>query len=334
MVIDYKEETENYFVNKFGFNRGFAMIPNKISRCCFLPLESKIIYLNLLMFLNNKTKQCNPSQEKLAFYCGITTKTLRKYLRILEDSELIEIIKTNGVDRYIINEIKNAKILYHSELVSEVMAEVGKKLRDLNRVENVYVFFDGYKNSTLYSKIAILETHEMVNYKSEIVNWFYFAAGIQSVPIFNVGIEDSVRERAEGGKRRKKLHYKDMPIEEWNVQHFFSYFRDEYKVCFLAPYQELSYGADIKQLSNLIKYKKEHCGGDIRKSNTEIIEYLKVYFNNKYFDKCVRTVKGFCSSYVQNTISAYLTGKLGKHQDSETDDWYKQIEEKMKDEAN
>jgi hypothetical protein len=49
------------------------------------------IYVSLCRYANNKTQECFPSQEKIAENLNITSRTVRKYLKLFEEYKIIAV---------------------------------------------------------------------------------------------------------------------------------------------------------------------------------------------------------------------------------------------------
>ena len=119
----------NYqFYSSQNKEKHYFTLPNEIF-CLGLSSGEISVYSFLLRCENRKTYQCYPSYRTIGQALKMSTNTVRKYVKSLEDKCLIstertEIITKNGIKRngtllYTIRPIAEAVEYYHNEQLSK-----------------------------------------------------------------------------------------------------------------------------------------------------------------------------------------------------------------------
>ena len=92
-------------VEKIQKIKGFLWIRYEIFDNKNLSSSAKLVYMALMRYINNKTKECYPSIAKIAFVVGLHKETVEIALRALEKERYIYIQRKSGqVNRYTILE--------------------------------------------------------------------------------------------------------------------------------------------------------------------------------------------------------------------------------------
>lgn len=82
-----------------------TQLPNKMAENEVSP-KDQLIYLGIRSFMNNDTKSCFPSLQKIADKVGSSIPTVRKSIDVLEEKGYITITKKGRGQEYHFNELK------------------------------------------------------------------------------------------------------------------------------------------------------------------------------------------------------------------------------------
>lgn len=77
------------------FQRGFTMLPNAVLLNGHLSLGARLFYAVLVHYAR-QTEECWPSQPRVAVNLGVSERSLRTYLRELEDCRLVRTVARPG----------------------------------------------------------------------------------------------------------------------------------------------------------------------------------------------------------------------------------------------
>ena len=115
-------EFQNTYTNRSPLGR-FFLLPNEIFTLGLTPGELSI-YAYLIFCEDRETHQCWPSIGKICQYTGMSANTVAKYIRQLEEKQLIDVEPTkvrtksgevrNGTLQFTIRPIQEA-VNYHLE---------------------------------------------------------------------------------------------------------------------------------------------------------------------------------------------------------------------------
>lgn len=304
--IGYEVNTEESFIFSEGSFRGFTMVANKVIHDYFLSTEAKMLYILIRSHLNSENGVCNPSQDTLGLYLGVSENTLRKYLVELETKGYLIRKKGKGSTNYYLPETKTIPSLRHSQILHEIKQNMEREL--------FIKLFNDYLRSDYCAEINKLSAQEIIDRAADIKSYFLQQGEdnvnndkqISSLYKNAVSIPTDVDVEKQGTrKRKKKVHHSQLPVREWTVHHLLNYFSERYKETYKEPYLPLPSGADGAQMSRLLKLRIEaHGEGEAQE---KIKQYIDVYFDHEFFNKQVRTVAGFCSTFVQGKIDLLLS---------------------------
>lgn len=79
-------------------NSPFIMVTREVIEDETLRASEKSVYATLCMYADNKTSDCWPSRETLLKKSGISDKTLRNSLRILQDKGYVKVVYRHAED--------------------------------------------------------------------------------------------------------------------------------------------------------------------------------------------------------------------------------------------
>jgi len=318
--------SEKQFVFKFGVNKGYTISYNKVNRCLFLSSGAKQLYQNLCSYAMEEDSF--PTQALLRLELGWSRQTFNSYLNELKEYGFIR-QKSNGKNKpaiYELVELHNISLLIHSELVYGFIKEYNIGQTDV--LNEMYNSINEYKESDLFKEVQ--NSTDIVYMKDKIYS--YFCAQLfdkkveekenelQSTAVVTPSIlvplvwdlGEVERESEEKPKKRKAKQYTDVPIEEWNTNHFCYYFADKYKEQFNAPY--IVTNADRGAMKRLLDEKPKEL----------IKQYIDIFLAENYFE--IKIIKGFTSSFVQSVLDSYIKfGRLPSYKNSEsktTDEGY------------
>lgn len=82
-----------------------TQLPNKMAENEISP-KDQLVYLGIRSFMNEKTKSCFPSLQKIADKVGASIPTIRKSITILEEKGYIKTTKKGRGQEYHFNELK------------------------------------------------------------------------------------------------------------------------------------------------------------------------------------------------------------------------------------
>lgn len=311
--------SEKQFIFKFGVNKGYTISYNKVNRCLFLSSGAKQLYQNLCS--HAMEEDSFPTQAMLRLELGWSRQTLNLYLNELKEYGFI-VQKSNGKNKpaiYELVELHNIPLLIHSELVYGFIKEYNIVQTDV--LDKMYQIINKYKKSALFKEVQ--NSTDILSFKDKIYSYFYahlFDMEVKeekielqsradinnkvSIPlVWDLGMVE--RENEERPKKRKVKHYNDVPLEEWNTNHFCYYFADKYKEKFDVPY--IVTNADRGAMKRLLDEKPKEL----------IKQYIEIFLKEDYFE--IKTIKGFASSFVQSVLDRYIKfGRLPSYKNNES----------------
>lgn len=346
--------TEKDFVYSSYVNRGHTLTYSKVNRCYFLSASAKQVYQNISAYAFGGKRNCFPSQKLLMAELGMSKPTLVKYTDELRESKLISTVqRPNNSLVYTIKELHKVSLLVHSEMVHEIRLTY-------TSVDDFCKALDKYRKSNLYKEVCGVSDPR--SYEEVINQWFSdFTSGVEPYDGYDEPDEkdnepdeppkpqpktpprklptaiprgDDIKsekdpEKPNNGKSKKKP--KDprlLPVDEWNFNHFVSYFSILYLGKFGQPYQGVQ--GERKLLSALLSYKDKKT----------VMKHMENFIDLDFFE--VKTLRAFGSNYSQTVLDNFLnSGKLpsykkgegGKRkgnnssQNNASDEWGKKVDE-------
>lgn len=138
-----------------------TQLPNKMSEKELTP-KDQLVYLGIRSFMNNNTKSCYPSLQKIADKVGASIPTIRKSIEVLEETGYIKITKRGRGQEYHFNELKkfepfSPEFLEHNDLSfttkSYLVASQQYMYKDIEGYGKV-----SYSNADLSRQINMSET--------------------------------------------------------------------------------------------------------------------------------------------------------------------------------
>jgi hypothetical protein len=330
--------SEKEFLYNEGPNRGHSLTYSKVNRCLFLSSEAKQLYTNISEYAFNGKRDCFPSQLALRLQLGWCKNTIRKFTYELRDARLIALERTGGGNYvYHLSELHTIPTVAHSEFVHEVLEQYRKE-----HGENTFKALETYKKTSLCDKA----NKNPVGHEATIEKFFqaYFAGETllpvsepvvykpqpeipQHVPGMPRRITaapvnaDEIRREADPSKPekassgRKHTSWRNVPVEDWNTNHFTSYFADKYLEVMKLP----MIGAGMKERGQLKKlidlYGEMEVEGKPYNGRELLKRRIEVYIDSDFFSP--KGISNFCSNFVQGMITQYLnTGSFDRKKQS------------------
>jgi hypothetical protein len=302
-------DQQESFMMHYGENKGFSMIPNKVTDCMFLSLGAKQLYTCLKAYAWEK-QECHPSQATLRGKLRCSRQTLLNYLKELVDKGFIIIEKgsANSVDTYHLIELHRIPMLRHSEMVHS-LKPVGTE-----QVDEFYRAVAEYEKTDLYKSLNSCTKPE--HYMTTLAQWFSDFASSEQMeseelveeplpaepPRRQLNVKPSKSQEVDkvadvdkvSKPKKKKVDLND-PVLTWNCHYFMKYFEQLYVAKYKTPYFTERW--DLRSLSVAIE----------KRGNNELLKaMMDIYFEHgEAFSK--HYVSGFCGTYVQNSITAFMT---------------------------
>jgi hypothetical protein len=129
---------------------------------------------------------------------------------------------------------------------------------------------------------------------------------------------DEVKREADPGKpdaAKKRTPWRDTPVEDWNTDHFTSYFADKYLEVMKLP----MIGAGMKERGQMKKlidlYNEMVVDGKPYNGKDLLKRRIEVYIESDYFSP--KGISNFCSNFVQGMVTQYLnTGSFDRKKPS------------------
>lgn len=327
--------TEQEFIHNSGVNKGYTQVPHKITNSYLLNHSEKYLYSLIYSFMYGDKRTCYPSQEKLMAYSGWSKNTLKKHVEVLESYGLIKYhVRPGTTNKYEIGELHKSTIIVHSELLHQIRQEKFKSVE--TKFHSLLV---AYKSSELYRTVS--DSINPLKYYEEIENWFLTDGAIEIevgpdkaetkpkrtlpyVPRHIDGIQRvSDLDKTEKKKKKKSNNFNELPINEWNCNHFYNYFEKLYqeKMSFALPSQQ----GDRAQLKGLIA----------RYNSEKLKERIELFFNSDSFSSLQRkNIYTFSSGNVQAKLDKILNfgdstsykarGRQSVSHDNEIEKWMKE----------
>ncbi len=307
--------TEKEFIYNFGVNRGHSLSYAKVNRCLFLSDAAKQLYHSLCDYAYGERKDCYPSQALLRLGLGWSKQTLSNHLKELEKMGFITIEKEGfgKPAKYNLQELHKIPALYHSEIIYSIRPTSTEEL------EKFYTAVAEYKKSDLCREV--MESANPLAYMEQIKLWFKTFLGLDNTS--NSSEEEKVEEVKEKSsksnkvklttpkvfkvdplvqeenpmiskKKRRRLSYKEIDVEDWNTNHFVAYFEDLYQEKYHAPY--ITTKADRGAMKRLLNSGK---------SKAMLKQHIENFISLDFFE--APTITSFSSSYVQAVLDTYLS---------------------------
>lgn len=138
-----------------------TQLPNKMAENELEP-KDQLVYLGIRSFMNNETKSCFPSLQKIAEKVGASVPTIRKSITLLEEKDYIKVTKKGRGQEYHFNELKkfepfSPEFLEHNDLSfttkSYLVASQQYMYTDIEGLGKI-----SYSNADLSKQINMPET--------------------------------------------------------------------------------------------------------------------------------------------------------------------------------
>lgn len=138
-----------------------TQLPNKMAENELEP-KDQLVYLGIRSFMNNETKSCFPSLQKIADKVGASIPTIRKSISLLEEKDYIKVTKKGRGQEYHFNELKkfepfSPEFLEHNDLSfttkSYLVASQQYMYKDIEGLGKI-----SYSNADLSKQINMPET--------------------------------------------------------------------------------------------------------------------------------------------------------------------------------
>jgi hypothetical protein len=111
-------------------HKGYTVVPHKIHRCFGLSQYERLIMIDLLAYMGDKSK-CFPTQETIARNIGCSSKSVERHLKSLAQKHLILISGTNRNNEYYLpNDLHEHPYLLLSEKTHEFIASVRQSVNE------------------------------------------------------------------------------------------------------------------------------------------------------------------------------------------------------------
>lgn len=309
--------SEKEFLTQFGVNFGFTQVHSKVDRCYFLSSDAKALYHNLNQYAYNGSKECFPSQALLRAELGWSKNSVTKYVKELREKGLISTIRNTGRPlMYLIEELHKVPVIAHSEIVHEVRKELfGADEREVftNALE-VYKVSDEFKITS--------SVDNPLDYRELVYQWFVrfkgepesqevvevieeapkpLAPRSRQVTVVNTEGVEKVGDPTKPEKGKKKGVSKnpgEAPVEDWNTNHFRTYFIRQYQNKYHNTYSWTE--EDQKTMGRVVGSKED---------NNTLKESIDRFFSIDQFSP--KTVRLFGSTNTQAVLDEFSrTGKL------------------------
>lgn len=129
-------------------HKGYTIVPHKILRCYGLSQYEKLILIDLISFMGDKSS-CYPTKETIARNVGCSSKSVERHIRSLKEKGLIYINEGNrNHEYYLPRNFHQHPYLLMSEKTHEFINEVR---RAVNERELTH-WIDGIVKEEVYQK--------------------------------------------------------------------------------------------------------------------------------------------------------------------------------------
>lgn len=117
---------EKQFLFRDSHNRGYVQIPRMIVSCLCLSEQAKMVYTAISLFVYEQGRSAFPSVHRMSTMCGMSAKSIVKYIKELEDKGFIEKVRRgNGMTNdYYIVDLHEVRALQVSEMVWKVFGNI------------------------------------------------------------------------------------------------------------------------------------------------------------------------------------------------------------------
>jgi hypothetical protein len=283
-------EALNKVFHKFTHgNRGFTRIPECISKCPFITIQSKQLYCNLLQHAYWDKQISFPSQELLAIELGVSVRSLIAYVKELRSCGLITTTKRkkHGLN-YHINDITGVTTVIHGNIIWRIYNEIFTDEEKDN--PKFHTVINSYKESELCKKVKNCNNPD--EYYNEIRQFFYCGLGVPLKPDSKECISEEIPTNSDS------LCDGIMSELEEYVNHFYKQYeliKGEKMSCSKSEHR--------KNLEDMyIVYKR--CGQNAE----ELFDRIKIFINTDWIDYC--SIRTFSKSGIQSAISRSISKRL------------------------
>lgn len=99
-------------------NKLFIPVPQKLLRCLNLSHQAKIILLDIMSYMG-RNNNSYPPIEDIALNCGMSHATVQKFIKELEEKNILKVYRRQNNMYYLVNELKLSGYVMLSELLHE-----------------------------------------------------------------------------------------------------------------------------------------------------------------------------------------------------------------------
>lgn len=322
-IIEVKfANDEDDFIHNRGVNKGFGQVAAKVDKCYFLTDAARSVYHNLRQYLYGEKRECYPSRETIKQELGGWGNTkLNNALDELEREGLVERRKRDGKNTtYIFNKLQHCFVLVHSESVHEIRLVYQKQ----GKQNKFYKALTSYRQSDLKVEVEAAGAQSFPSYKKVIEGWFANQIEETDLPEEEVAEEQQEQPKSqparplprtvndksdystkgEPGEEKEKpkpksRDYNLVDLPNWNVHHFYSYFRQKYWETLGAPYPKAK--GDLSSLKHIIQHNNDHV------LTKNLIDTYFIIMLGK--SSMTISVFNFSSAFVQQKLHSTLNSK-------------------------
>ena len=167
---------------------GFVQFYNELNSVLIELGINPLVYIALKRHENSQTKKCYPSYETIAREAGLSKATVIKHIKLLKQSELIEVKKVKGKNYYTLVDYEKLKKKKLEESTKETIAEesideneeqIAEKT-DIKKVDEEFLA----KTYTYNEKTFKAKEWQKVLNGQEVMD-FYFTLNSNEQALFN-----------------------------------------------------------------------------------------------------------------------------------------------------
>lgn len=116
----------------------YVPVPQKLLRCLGISMQAKMILLDIVSYMG-KNPKAFPPIEDIALNCGTTHMTVQKFIKELEEKNILKVIRRNNNQYYLVDELKLSGYMMLSELLHEFRRRMKSSDYVSERLKNKFI---------------------------------------------------------------------------------------------------------------------------------------------------------------------------------------------------
>lgn len=293
---------EKQFLFRDAYNRGYIQLPRMVAACLCLSEQAKMVYLAISLFIYEQGRTAFPSIHRMGTMCGMSAKSIIKYIKELEDKNFIEKVRRgNGLTNdYAIKDLHEVKALQVSEMIWKAMDSIVDESKDnvWEHLDSAWKKYLRYANEHKINLTSIECSDESMELIKQDLQAIMEGREPSMIHVLKVAGKTRTAGTVTPQTDREGKSYKDRHESEWRLVDFRNYFYEKYQ-----EKTSMTHANVEKVHTGIMSRLLKQLDGD----KTALKEYIDAFFEIGYDNPSMET---FGTSGRFAEISLYL--KEGK----------------------